>query len=486
MMNDTEMTVRISDLLAMMLRAFKTILCLVLILGFLGGVYGAYSVAKTQPKVTQEDVEAAEKKMAAAESNLAKMQSALTFHNEVKIPGAIQKVERAERTVLQLQEYMENSIYYGMDPFHRGVARLRFAVDTDYVVAPELAVKASDPRIGIVKAYAEMCPFDAETMAQVRSIMGIVAPMQYLEELISVQSNNDYIVEIDVYYDDSQVAEKVVNHLFQTMTARGNEILPKHEIITLATYVGYEIDPSMSKSHASYEDSLTKAEKALLDATASYQAIQNDTSEEEAVADASAAFDSAQRALRNAKINYAKNRPSLRNMAKRAIKYGILGGLIGIVLGCCYALMKGLFGGIIQNQNEVMNRYSFPLIGVLPRTKKVWFDKTIRKLEGEPTGNFEATAQATAQSLLSRIGDRSVCIVSTGSSAIAQKLAAYTGEKVPVIGNIIDNAEAVKKLADYTGIVLVEERGKSRVDLVDAQVLRAKALNKEILGIVLA
>ena len=486
MMNDTEMTVRISDLLAMMLRAFKTILCLVLILGFLGGVYGAYSVAKTQPKVTQEDVEAAEKKMAAAESNLAKMQSALTFHNEVKIPGAIQKVERAERTVLQLQEYMENSIYYGMDPFHRGVARLRFAVDTDYVVAPELAVKAKDPRIGIVKAYAEMCPFDAETMAQVRSIMGIVAPMQYLEELISVQSNNDYIVEIDVYYDDSQVAEKVVNHLFQTMTTRGNEILPKHETIPLATYVGYEIDPSMSKSHASYEDSLTKAEKALLDATASYQAIQNDTSEEEAVADASAAFDSAQRALQNAKINYAKNRPSLRNMAKRAIKYGILGGLIGIALGCFFALIKGLFGGIIQNQNEVMNRYTFPLIGVLPRTKKVWFDKTIRKLEGEPTGNFEATAQATAQSLLSRIGDRSVCIVSTGSSAIAQKLAAYTGEKVPVIGNIIDNAEAVKKLADYTGIVLVEERGKSRVDLVDAQVLRAKALNKEIIGIVLA
>ena len=485
-MNDTEMTVRISDLLAMMLRAFKIILCLVLILGFLGGVYGAYSVAKTQPKVTQEDVEAAEKKMAAAESNLAKMQSALTFRNEVKIPGAIQKVERAERTVLQLQDYMKNSIYYGMDPFHRGVARLRFAVDTDYVVIPELAVRASDPRIGIVKAYTGMCPFETETMGQVRSILGIEIPMQYLEELIAVQNNNDYIVEINVYYDDPQVAEKVANYLFETMTARGNEILPKHEIITLATYVGYEIDSSMSKSHASYEDSLIKAEKALLDATASFQTIQDDTSEEQAVADASAALDSAQRALQNAKINYAKNRPSLRNMAKRAIKYGILGGLIGIALGCCYALMKGLFGGFIQNQNEVMNRYSFPLIGVLPRTKKVWFDKTIRKLEGEPTGNFEATAQATAQSLLSRIGDRSVCIVSTGSNAIAQKLAAYTEDTIPVIGNIIDNAEAVKKLADYTGIVLVEERGKSRVDLVDAQVLRAKALNKEILGIVLA
>lgn len=486
MMNDTEMTLRLSDLLAMMLRGFRMILCLVLILGFLGGVYGAYSIAKTQPKVTQKDVEAAEKQMAAAESNLAKMQSALSFRNEVKIPGAIRKVERAERMVMQLQEYMKNSIYYGMDPFHRGVARLRFAVDTDYVVAPELAVKASDPRIGIVKAYAGMCPFDAETMDQVRSIMDIEAPLQYLEELISVQNYNDYIVEINVYYDDPQVAEKVVNHLFQTMTARGNKILPKHETITLATYVGYEIDSSMSKSHAFYEDSLINAEKTLLDANTSFQTMQSDTSDEQAVTDASAALDSAQRALQNARINYAKNRPSLRNMAKRAIKYGILGGLAGIMLGCCYALMKGLFGGIIQNQNEVMNRYSFPLIGVLPRTKKVWFDKTIRKLEGEPTGNFEATAQATAQSLLSRIGDRSVCIVSTSSSAIAQKLAAYTEDTIPVIGNIIDNAEAVKMLSTFEGIILVEERGKSRINLVDAEVLRAKALSKEVLGIVLA
>ena len=34
--------------------------------------------------------------------------------------------------------------------------------------------------------------------------------------------------------------------------------------------------------------------------------------------------------------------------------------------------------------------------------------------------------------------------------------------------------------------MLVEQRGKSRVDLIDAEVLRAKALGKEILGIVLA
>lgn len=486
-MNNQEIVVRLPDMLAMILRKFKTILCLVLILGFLGGIYGAYSVAKTQPRVTQQDVEAAEKKVAAVESTLAKAQSALSFRNEVKIPGALQKVERAERTVSQLQEYMQNSVYYRMNPFHHGAARLCFIVESDQVVSSSTNGPLEDPRVEIVVAYTKMCPFDQDTMNHVKTIMGMEASTPYIEELISVTSDEDHrVVEICVYYDDLQKATQAAEFLYQAMTAQAEERLPKHQTIVFSTSSGYEADLEMQISHETNEASLIIAEQNLLDANASFQTVRDDTSDEQAVADASTALNAAQRALSNAKINYAKNRPSLRNMAKRAIKYGIFGGLIGIVLGCCFALIKGLFGGSIQNQNVVKDRYAFPLIGVLPRAKKGWFDKTIRKLEGEPTGNFEATAQATAQSLLSRIGKRSICIVSTSTSAIAQKLAAYTDDQVQFVGNIIDNAEAVKKLAEYDGIVLVEERGKSRLDLVDAQVLRAKALNKEIIGIVLA
>lgn len=486
-MNKATIEVHFSDLMAMLLKASKTILCLVLVFGFMGGVYGAYNVAKAQPRVTQEDVEAAEKRVTVAESNLAKMQSALSFRSEVKIPGATQKVERAERTVSQLQEYMQNSIYYRMNPYHHGAARLCFSVETDQAASSDTSIPSEDFRAGIVVAYTKMCPFDMDTMNHVKAIMGIEATTPYIEELISITSDEDHhVVEIHVCFEDLQKAKQVVTYLFQTMTERAQESLPKHQVMMFSTSSGYESDLEMQASHETNEASLLLAEQNLLDANASFQAIRDDVSDEQAVADATATLNTAQRALNNAKINYAKNRPSLRNMAKCAIKYGILGGLLGILLGCCFALIKGLFGGIIQNQNEVISRYSFPLIGVLPRAKKLWFDKAIRKLEGEPTSNFEATAQATAQSLLSRINNRSVCLISTCGIDIAKKLASHTEDKVQYIGNIIDNAEAVIELAKFDGIVLVEERGKSRVDLINAEVLRAKALNKEILGIVLA
>lgn len=482
-MNNKEVEIRFSDLLAMMLKAGKAILCFALILGLLGAAYGVYSTVKGQPQATQEDVEAAERNVALAESILEKAQNSLLFHSTVKVPGAEEKVTRAEQTVLQMQEYMKNSVYYGMNPFHRGAAELRFTVEADTAAA---ANSPEDPRVGVVIAYTQMCPFDSETMDQLRTIMGVEMPLQYVEELVSVSSDEDHhVVIISACHDDLETAERMVDYLYQVMTVKAAECLPKHQAKVLAAYKGYGTDWVMSQNHAQAEESLVNAEVALANASNAFRELQNDTSAEQAVTDASRALRSAQAALRSAQSSLA-NRPSMSNLAKRAVKYGLLCGLVGLFLGCGCALLKGLFGGVIQNQNEVMNRYAFLLIGVLPRTKKQWFDASIRKLEGEPTGSFDATAQATAQSLLARIGEKRVCLVSTGDGAVARKLAAYTNDALPVVGSIIDSADAVKELSKYEGIVLVEERGRSRVDLVDAEVLRAKALNKEILGIILS
>ena len=487
-MKSKEVEMRISDLLAMLLKAFKPILCIAILVGLIGGVLGAYSVAKAKPRVTQEDVEAAEKDVAKAENDLALAQNTLIFRNEVKLPGARDKIERDERMILQLQDYMKSSMYYGMNPFHRGAARIRFAVEAADAV-PDDTVNPSDNLLsGIVIAYTQMCPFSTEVIEQVGRIIKAETQTQYIEELITVSCDDDlHVVEICVFNDDLQVGKKAADYLFQTLRESAEKTLPKHQVTVLSTYAGYEVDWDLSEKQIKVEKDLADAEKALLDANNSLQTIRNNTSEEQAVANASAALSAAKRNLQNAKYSYSKNRPSFRSMAKKAIKFGLLGGVIGLIVSSGLILIKGLLGGIIQNQNEVASRYSFPLIGVLPRTKKwVLFDKTIRKLEGEPVGDYQAITQATIQSLLSRTGERSVCLISTGSGAVAKKLASSIGERVTVLDSITNNAEAVKELANYDGIILVEERGKSRLDAVDAEVLRAKTLGKDIIGIVLA
>ena len=486
-MNNKEIEFRIADLFAMVLKVAKLILCLMLVCALLGGAYGIYTVVKADPNVTEEDVKKAEKAVESAEKAVTNAEKALTRRNEIEIPDAERKLERAELLVKRRQDYLDNSIYYSMNPFERGISRLTFYVETDFMVDPDVASLVEDPRTSIVLAYTQIYPFDSEILENVQKILGTSTQKQYIEELISGSNISNRFVQIRVINDDAELAEKVVLYLYDTMLTRLKGTVADHSANVIGTFTGYEVDWGMNDSHTTNEDNFLSAERAVTSAQESLQNLRDGVQDkEQAIEDAKDKLTEAQEKLEDTRKAFESSKTNLKNLATKATKCSFIGLVLGFVAGCGIALIKGLLDGKIQNQSEVMSRYAFPLIGVLPRTKKVWFDKAIRRLEGEPVGNFEATAQATAQSLLSRIGDCSVCLVSTGSSAIAEKLAAYTEGRVKALGNIIDNAESVKELNNYEGIVLVEQRGISRIDLVDAEVLRAKALNKEIFGIVLA
>ena len=488
-MNNKEIELRIPDLVAMLLKGFRLILCLTLIAALLGGAYGVYSALNTDEKerITTEDVKNAEYAVTSAETAISSAEKALTKRLEIEIPEAERKMDRAEQLIQHRQEYLDNSLYYKMNPFERGVSRLTFYVETNFTVDPDVASIVEDPQTSIVLAYTSIYPFDSEILERVRAIMHTDAEKQYIEELISVSNIANRFVEIRVYHEDAQIAEQVVTYLYQTMLSRLKGSVAEHSANVIGTFTGYEVDWAMNDSHTTNEDSLISAERAWADAEESLQNLNNGITDlEQAIQDAKENLAEVQKKLEEVREAYRNTEPNLSNVAKKAAKYGAIGLIIGLILGCGIVLVFALFGGKIQNQSNVLNRYAFPLIGVLPRTKRVWFDKAIRKLEGEPIGDFEATAQATAQSLLSRIGERKVCLVSSESNSIAEKLAAYTEGRVTVLGNILKNPDAVKELSSFDGIVLVEQRGTSRVDLIDGEVLRAEALGKEILGIVLA
>ena len=432
-------------------------------------------------------MEKAEKAVTNAEKAIANAEKALDRRNTIEIPDAERKLERAQLLVQRRQTYLDNSIYYAINPFERGVSRLTFYVETDFTVDPGVAGLVEDPRTSIVLAYTQVYPFDSEILDNVRAILGTNAEKQYIEELISVSNISNRFVQIRVIHDNAELAEKVVNYLYETMLNRLKGSVAEHSANVISTFTGYEVDWVMNDSHTSNEDSLLTAERAVTSAEESLQNLKEGVADkEQAIEDAKDKLQERQAELEDKRQSFENSQVSVKNVIKKAIQNGAIGLALGLVAGCIVALAAGLLSGRIQNQNEVMDRYPFPLIGVLPRVKKVWFDKAIRKLEGEPVGDFDATAQATVQSLLSRIGDRSVCLVSSESTAIAEKLAARTEDRVKVCGSIIHDAEAVRELAGFDGLVLVEERGRSRVDLIDAEVLRAKALGKEIVGIVLA
>lgn len=485
-MNNRETELRFADLFAMLLKAFVPIICITLIVGILGGVYGMYSITHKKATVTRDQVSEARLAFDQANSALRKAERALFNRNNKGIPQSKERLEQYERLVKRRQEYIDKSEYQKLNAFNCGVSYLTFYIQTDFTVEPEVAGLAEDPRTTIAMAYSRVYLFDDEIANQLRKIMNSRAEKQYLQELIRIRTVNDRFVEISALNNDSDIAEKVVRYLFKVLQDRLKDQVAPHTANIISTYTAYEVNWDLYETQMQKENELMEAMR-LRDNEQETLATLEDTvgEKEQDVEEAKIDYDAAEKNLKSLQAAYENPAPSKKSVLKNGVKFGLIGLVAGLVLGCVIVLAVKLMNGKLHNQTEAKSRYPFPLIGVLPRTKRVTFENTVRKLEGESLGSYEAEAQATAQSLMTRIGDRSVCLVSTLGAGIAEKLAAFTDGKTPVVGNILTDAQAIKALDGYDGVVLVEQRGKSRMNQIDSEVLRMKALDKEIVGIVL-
>lgn len=480
-MNNREIEIRIADLFAAVLKAAKPILCFALILALLGAGYGlrkANSYARTETGEL-EAVEKAQKLVETTELQLSLAERALERYNEVEYPNAEKKYEHAQMMVEQRQNYIDESIYQSLDPFNCGVSTLTFYIETEDIqieADPNSPWLALDPRATIAMACTQVISQDDRILEKVQEIMGIHTEIRFVKELVSVSKVSDQFVEIRAYNQDANVAEKVVDYLYQTIIERLDGKVDPFTANVISRFTGYDVIWSMNDRQISNEDKLLSAERALTDAETRRQTLLDRSQEkEEAVSEAKDALKAAQSDLRN--IRFKTQYP--------ALIYALAFLALGLVIGCFAAAFFAIVSSRLQNQSVVLSRYSFPILGVLPHGKKRWFAAKIRALEGDPETGRESAACVAAQNVMDVASGKKACLISTLGSGAAEEFAPYLNGKLAVCGDILRDPAAVKALADYDSVVLVEERESSRIDQIDGEVQQLKTLGKEILGVVL-
>ena len=487
-MNKKEIEIRFSDLCAMLLKAFKPILCFALILALLGGGFGLYKAmnAEKSATITEDDVKKAENAVKSAENKLSSARKALERRNEIEIPDAQRKIKRAQKLLQRRQEYIDNSLYYALDPFNVGISRLTFYIETDEEVNPNLPWLGKDPQASIAIAYAQIYSLDNEILNNIRQIMGTDADIPYIKEMISVTNVSNQFVEILARNQNAEIAEKIVDYLYSTLLNRLRGSVGDFSANVISRFSGYEVDWSMNDSHTNNEENLISAERSLTDAEENLQTLIDGIEEkEEDIANAEDALAEAKKDLADVRAQYEDSTVNAKNMIKKTSRYLVIGLVLGVVLACFAALFNGIAGSRLQNQSSVLSRYSFPVLGILPVEKKHAFAKTIRKLEGDPETKREPAARVAAQNVMELAAGKKVCLVSSLGDKATDVLNPYLEGKLPVCGDILRDSAAAKALTGFDGIVLVETRGQSSIDQIDGEVQLANTLGKEILGIVL-
>ncbi|MBP5417412.1 MAG: hypothetical protein J6Y58_07805 [Clostridiales bacterium] len=491
-MEKHELEIRVTDILASFLKSIVLIAVItVFFAGLLGG-YGYYKAKKAKVSVAyQETVDAAAEKVAAKEVTIKNLEQKNATINEVSIPYYNRKIERDRVLNEKRRYYLENSIYYTIDPFNCGTARITFAVDAPIPdgAAEEYANYKMNEQRRIVNACASMYPFSDEILEKVKTILGSDADKRYIQELIRVTNVEDQFVRLDVYYTDLDLAKKAADYLYSEMVKILKGLDSSYQVTIVNSFTGYEVNREMYEDRTSYEDSILASERALTtDSDALNNLNKNIEDNMTNLGVAKEDLTALKRELASAQSSLA-NANATRSPKKNVIKFGIIGGFLGLFMALAFVYVRDIFSGKIRSRNNLLSRFPYPLLGVAPASKRIFFDKTIKNLEGDPTYDNKAVVEATVANTLaiaSKEGSN-CCMIGTidpSDPALTALKDAMKG-KIDYSGNILSDAKTVKSIEKYDSVVLVEKRGTSRADSVSEEITKLKSLQKEIVGVIL-
>lgn len=492
-MENNEVQIRIQDVFASFL---KSIVWIALITIFFAGALGAFGIYKARhAKISgsySADIAAKEKEIVDKQDEIFNLEKENSTIREVDIPFTENRINKEKALSESRKEYAENSIYHSIDPFNAGCAKITISVNVEVPegITDDLPEYLDNEQRRAANACIAVYPFSDKVLEKVRSMLGEDCDLRYIKELIFITNMNNQYVRLDVFYPEPEKAMKVADYLYEEMVKTISEIEPSFTLSVVTKFSGFDVNWQVYDDHSTHADKVILAEKNI--------AADMDTlNEKNAKLDlntqkinlATGELNSLNNELTAAENALAAARQS-QSAKKGLIKFGLIGAFIGFFIACAFFYLKYLLGGKIRNRNTIICRYPYPLLGVVPSKKKFLFDKTIKRLEGDPVYADDDVITAIAANTLAIAdteGSAGNCLVGTieeKDPALKQLKEALDG-KVSYAGNILSEARAVKALDKCSHVVLVEKRNESQIDSLTEEITKLKALKKEILGIIL-
>ncbi len=493
-MENKDRIIRLSDLFALLLKSFVFIVGIAIVFAVFGAARSARSqeeVNRESNNVTHNQLERSRKEFEEAQFALSTSEASLKNIEEVQIPALVERIAWAKTNIIHLKNHLDNSLLMALDPYSCSEASKSFYLEAHQlpviIFQENKSYVLTDEELEGISTYRTLWPLDTEMLERVRSILGVEADLLYIREIATIAYDPmTGLTEIKVCYSDTSAAQKAVDYLFSAMKKQLDNTVGVYKITSLGNFCGTIVDLNVKNDQIVLMEGLTNLAQELSNSEKSLSELRESISDKKKEIDAaSSTYSSAKRSLDEMERIMSSPNATAGISRRAMLRNAVIAGLFGAVFGCIVVICEGLFGKRLQNHSELSWRYSFPLLGVLPRQKKYLFERLIRRLEGEGNYSFDAAAQAAAQSILSAVGEKTACLASSLGRDEAERILPYLDGRLKCCGDILGEADAVKALADYDGVVLVEKREKSNIDLIDSEVQRIHALGKEIIGIVL-
>lgn len=386
--------------------------------------------------------------------------------------------ERLEKEITNLQEniesqqeYKEKSILMNINPYDEYVETATFYIATDYEIMPGMVYQNPNTATSILKAYmsiAQNGEMYNYVLGKMKNKMGI----RYLKELVKIEpdySNN--MLDITVIGDTRKTASEVMGYIKDSIASSGESItqaIGEHENNLVDESQFVTVDLELDRIQKDFSTNMDQLDTSLKAKTKELSDLEEP---------------------KNSLL-------SKMSVLKSAIKYAVLGGVLGAFMMVFFLCVAFLMSDKLVNEKELKRRYGIMVLGVFKRQNKkrafAFVDKWLDKIEGialremEDERTFSVVA-ANAMNYMEQGSVKDVLLVGTVDSEKLEQvrvgLSSLLGSAVlNVGGNLGKDAQAIKKAASCDAVIIVEQRGLSMFGGIEQELDLVRSLSKKVIG----
>ena len=409
------------------------------------------------------------------------------------------QIEELTEAIQNKEDYYDHSVLMKLDPKKSYKGTVTFVV-TDAGEVPsaeanrDLSLAIDRKMNSVLGSYVALIQ-NGTILRDVQNELSSKLDQKYLAELIYTQVDyQSKLLHITVVGDDKQQVQTVSDGIIQGLqnaSAQMNASVASHRLELLSSYVGNDADTSIpigmipeagaNTSDESYQTSIEELQKNY---TSSITDMQNQLLD-----------------CNNQLSELEEPEPpvgaSRTSVLKEGIKYGIIGFVAGaFVLAFVYALQY-LLCGKLMDSDELNDRYGILLLGdyyALLHAHTNRLDRWIDRMSGitEDKRSVESVYALSAANIMAQVGtEKNPKLLLMGNAksedfdaaatALSEKLCS-SGIDVIVAGNVNESASAIEKLKQTEQVVLIEQRGTSRQQDIQKELLILRKLEKKIIG----
>lgn len=369
-----------------------------------------------------------------------------------------------ESDIESQKDYLENSVLMQIDANNVYESDVSIYLSTDYQIMPGMAYQNVDKTKAVQTAYLTALTGN-ELTNRLAASEGLAN--KYLRELITVSTDQSGILNVTVCHNGGRKAERIMDQILNYLPEIQEQVITgisAHTYSIVFDTLGTAVNQDLAERQERETNRLQELQDKLVAAQEELQALE---------APAEVEF-------------------SGRNAVKTGIKWAILGGIAGVLLVCFCGCVGFICTDRVYSAEELNNRFGLKILGsvCLPEARHDRITRWLSRKEGRLTENSPINAELILENVRNYCKDAGLVLVSGDlDPQTMEESTRGWQEKLPEVrfvfcGNLTADPEALRRLPECDGVLLVPVCGQSRCSRLAKAIERVADAGKAVIGCV--